>query len=296
MRSLIRRRAMADVPHDPAPTKWGYRYQRLMLTPGVRAAMRIGLPVLLVSIIAGAWFAKPENRAMLEAQIAQAVRGFQERPQFMVQSVTVTGADDVILPAITAILPKDYPQSSFDLDLLAIRARIESLDAVRSASVRVGPGGVLQVAVTPRDPVALWRDGPVLRLIDTEGVQSGTLVSRGNRPDLPLIAGNGAERHIQEALDLYARAGPLRDRVRGLVWMGERRWDIVLDRNQRILLPSDGPVAAFDRVIALDLAQDMLERDVTIVDMRNADRPTLRMNEDAAAALRRVTTPTGTGN
>ena len=48
MRSLIRRRAMADVPHDPAPTKWGYRYQRLMLTPGVRAAMRIGLPVLLV--------------------------------------------------------------------------------------------------------------------------------------------------------------------------------------------------------------------------------------------------------
>lgn len=296
MRSLIRRRAMADVPHDPAPTKWGYRYQRLMLTPGVRAAMRIGLPVLLVSIIAGAWFAKPENRAMLEAQIAQAVRGFQERPQFMVQSVTVTGADDVILPAITAILPKDYPQSSFDLDLLAIRARIESLDAVRSASVRVGPGGVLQVAVTPRDPVALWRDGPVLRLIDAEGVQSGTLVSRGNRPDLPLIAGNGAERHIQEALDLYARAGPLRDRVRGLVWMGERRWDIVLDRNQRILLPSDGPVAAFDRVIALDLAQDMLERDVTIVDMRNADRPTLRMNEDAAAALRRVTTPTGTGN
>ena len=296
MRSLIRRRAMADLPHDPAPTKWGYRYQRLMLTPGVRAAMRIGLPVLLVSMVAGAWFAKPENRAMLEAQIAQAVRGFQERPQFMVQSMTVTGADDAILPAVTALLPKDYPQSSFDLDLLAIRARIETLDAVRSASVRFGPGGVLQVAVPPRDPVALWRDGPVLRLIDAEGVQSGTLATRGDRPDLPLIAGDGAERHIQEALDLYARAGPLRDRVRGLVWMGERRWDIVLDRNQRILLPSDGPVAAFDRVIALDLAQDMLERDVTIVDMRNADRPTLRMNEDAAAALRRVTTPNGTGN
>lgn len=296
MRSLIRRRAMADVPHDPAPTKWGYRYQRLMLTPGVRAALRIGLPVLLVSMVAGAWFAKPESRAMLEAQIAQAVRGFQERPQFMVQSMTVTGADDAILPAVTALLPKDYPQSSFDLDLLAIRARIETLDAVRSASVRVGPGGVLQVAVTPRDPVALWRDGPVLRLIDAEGVQSGTLAARGDRPDLPLIAGDGAERHIQEALDLYAGAGPLRDRVRGLVRMGERRWDIVLDRDQRIMLPSDGAVAAFDRVIALDLAQDMLERDVSVVDMRNADRPTLRMNEDAAAALRRVTTPTGTGN
>jgi cell division protein FtsQ len=134
-------------------------------------------------------------------------------------------------------------------------------------------------------------------MIDADGVQSGTVVSRGDRPDLPLIAGDGAEQNIREALDLYAGAGPLRDRVRGLVRMGERRWDIVLDRDQRMMLPGDGAVAAFDRVIALDIAQDMLERDVTIVDMRNADRPTLRMNEDAAAALRRVSTTTdGAGN
>ncbi|WP_019954054.1 cell division protein FtsQ/DivIB [Yoonia vestfoldensis] len=297
MRSLIRRRATADMPHDPAPSKWGYRYQRLMLTPGFRAAVRIGVPILLIAVIAGSWFAKPENRTMLDTRIAETIRGFQERPQFMVQSMTVTGADDGLMAAVVNLLPQEYPVSSFALDLLAIRAEIEALDAVRSASVRVGPGGALQVDVTPRVPVALWRDGPVLHLIDTEGVQSGTVISRGDRPDLPLIAGDGAEQHIQEALALYAGAGPLRDRVRGLVRMGERRWDIVLDRDQRILLPGDGAVAAFDRVIVLNLAQDMLERDVSIVDMRNAERPTLRMNEDAAAALRRVnTTTTGAGN
>jgi cell division protein FtsQ len=70
--------------------------------------------------------------------------------------------------------------------------------------------------------------------------------------------------------------------------MGERRWDMVLDRDQRILLPSDAAVAALDRVIALNDAQDMLNRDVAVVDMRNVGRPTLRMNEEAAAALRRV--------
>lgn len=297
MRSLIRRRAMADVPHDPAPTKWGYRYQRLMLTPGFIATVRIGVPILLIAVIAGSWFSKPENRLMLDTKIAETIRGFQERPQFMVQSMDVTGGDDAVRAAVMELLPKTFPLSSFDLDLLAIRAQIEALDAVRTASVRVGPGGTLQVDVTPREPVALWRDGPVLRLIDAEGVQSGTVASRSDRPDLPLIAGDGAEQHIQEALELHAGAGPLRDRVRGLVRMGERRWDIVLDRDQRIMLPGDGAVAAFDRVIALNLAQDMLERDVTIVDMRNADRPTLRMNDDAAAALRRINTTTdGAGN
>lgn len=292
MRSLIRRRAIADMPHDPAPSKWGYRYQRLMLTPGFRATVRIGVPILLIAAIAGSWFSKPENRTMLDTKIAETIRDFQERPQFMVQSMDVTGGDDAVRTAVMDLLPKTFPLSSFDLDLLAIRAEIEALDAVRTASVRVGPGGTLQVDVTPREPVALWRDGPVLRLIDAEGVQSGTVPARGDRIDLPLIAGDGAEQNIQEALALYAGAGPLRDRVRGLVRMGERRWDIVLDRDQRIMLPGDGAVAAFDRVIALNLAQDMLERDVTIVDMRNADRPTLRMNEDAAAALRRVNTTT----
>lgn len=119
-------------------------------------------------------------------------------------------------------------------------------------------------------------------------MQAGTLLSRADRPDLPLIAGDGAEQNISEALTLYARAGPLRGRVRGLVRIGERRWDIILDRDQRILLPGEDAIAAFDRVIALDEAQDMLERDVSIVDMRNAKRPTLRMNKEAAAAFRRV--------
>ncbi|WP_322893775.1 MULTISPECIES: cell division protein FtsQ/DivIB [unclassified Yoonia] len=297
MRSLIRRkRHAADVPHDPAPSKLGYRYQRLMLTPGFRASVKIGVPILLIAAIAGSWFSKPDNRALLDAKIEQTIAGFQERPQFMVQSMAVNGADEATSAAVMALLPKEFPLSSFDLDLVAMRAQIEALDAIRSASVRVGPGGALQVDLTPRVPVALWRDGPVLRLIDEAGVQSGIVPVRSDRPDLPLIAGDGAEHNIAEALDLYAGAGPLRDRVRGLVRMGERRWDIVLDRDQRIMLPSDGAVAAFDRVIALNNAQDMLERDVVIVDMRNENRPTLRMNEDAAAALRRVNTTTGAGN
>ncbi len=298
MRSLIRRRRHAtDMPHDPAPSKLGYRYQRLMLTPGFRAMVRYGLPVLIVAAVAGSWYAKPANREMLETTIAETVQGFQERPQFMVQSMAVTGGDDTVIATVTELLPKNYPLSSFELDLLTIRAEIEALDPIRSASVRVGQQGVLQVDLTPRVPVALWRDGMVLRLIDEDGVQSGSVLARSDRPDLPLIAGDGAEQNIREALDLYSGAGPLRDRVRGLVRMGERRWDIVLDRDQRILLPGDGAVAALDRVIALNNAQDMLERDVAIVDMRNANRPTLRMNEDAADALRRVSTTTnGAGN
>ncbi len=291
MRSLIRRTAPANAaPRDPAPSKLGYKYQRLMLTPGFRASVRIGVPILLIAVIVGSWYSKPENRAALAATIAETKQDFQERPQFMVRALTITGADEATMAQVADLVPSEYPVSSFDLDLEGMRAAIEALDPVKSASVRVGQGGTLAVRLNPRVPAALWRDGATLRLIDGDGVQSGTIASRADRLDLPLIAGDGAEQKIEEALALYAGAGPLRERVRGLVRMGERRWDIVLDREQRILLPGDGAVAALDRVIALNEAQDMLSRDVAVVDMRKAERPTLRMNEEAAIALRRVNT------
>lgn len=290
MRSLIRRPAPQAAPHDPAPSRLGYRFQRLMLTPGFRGTVRVGVPLLLIGAIAGSWYSKPENRLELAATIADTKQGFQERPQFMVQRMDLTGADIGAMTQVAALLPKNFPVSSFDLDLERMRTDIEALAPIKSASVRIGQSGALEVRVTPRVPVALWRDGVILRLIDADGVRSGVIATRANRLDLPLIAGDGAEANIAEALALFDAAGPLLERVRGLVRMGERRWDMVLDRDQRILLPAENPVRALDRVIALNDAQDMLERDVAVVDMRNENRPTLRMNEDAAAAFRRVNT------
>ena len=105
---------------------------------------------------------------------------------------------------------------------------------------------------------------------------------------MPLIAGDGAENHVEEALSIYAAAGPLLPRVRGLVRMGERRWDLVLDRDQRILLPETGAVQALERVIALNQAQEMLARDLMVVDMRLDNRPTIRIAERAVEEWWRI--------
>ena len=111
------------------------------------------------------------------------------------------------------------------------------------------------------------------------------LENRIDRPDLPLIAGPGVQDVVPEAMRLLAAAEPLRTRIRGLVRIGERRWNLVLDRGQEIMLPEQDAVAALERVIALDQAEDLLDRDVTVVDMRIGRRPTLRLSEEAIAAL-----------
>lgn len=276
------------LPRDPAPSKWKYRYQRWMLTPGVRGLIRIGVPCALVGIIAVSWYSHGSNKEMVAATWEEAKAAIQHRPEFMVSGMEVVGTDEQLANLITATVPLEFPASSFDLDLEGIRTKVEVLDAVRSARVRIGEGGQLQIDVTPRVAVAVWRDGNTLRLIDEEGTFAGLIESRSDRLDLPLIAGDGAQDHIEEALSLFRDAKPLQERFRGLVRMGERRWDVVLDRDQRILLPAENAVAALDRVIVLQQASDLLDRDVAVVDMRNADRPTVRVNKEAAGALHRA--------
>lgn len=267
--------------HDPAPTRFQFRVQRWLLTPGIRFLLKAGIPTLVVLGTAGVFLASPTRRADIVALYTQTRSAIEERPEFMVNLMAIDGAGDNLADDIRDMVPIEFPVSSFDLDLTEIRDEIEALDPVRSATVRIRPGGILQVDVTERVPVVVWRNREGLDLLDAEGVYVETLAARADRPDLPLIAGEGAEDHVGEAIQILMAADKLADRVRGIVRMGERRWDVLLDRNQRIMLPTENPVQALERVIALSEAQDLLARDVVVVDMRIAARPTLRMSENA---------------
>jgi cell division protein FtsQ len=89
-------------------------------------------------------------------------------------------------------------------------------------------------------------------------------------------------------LALFAAADPGRDRLRGLHRRGERRWDLVLDREQVIQLPENNPVPVLESLMALDKAQDLMSRHVTHIDLRNGRRPTVRLAPEAVEELRHI--------
>ncbi|EAR52475.1 cell division protein ftsQ [Oceanicola granulosus HTCC2516] len=279
---------MSRAYRDPAPSRWRYRYQRLMLTPGFRRMLRVGLPLLVVAGIGGGWISQPANRDTVAAAYAQVRDQIQNRPEFLVTAMAVEGADAGLSAEIRRVLPVEFPVSSFLLDLEEMRQTVGAVAAVESARVRVRPGGVLEVAVTQRVPAAVWRTRDGLKLIDASGTYVAPLANRAARPDLPLVAGEGADAALAEALALYGVSRPLGDELRGLVRMGARRWDVVLADGQKVMLPAEGAVQAMERVLALDEAKDLFGRDIAAVDMRNSARPTIRLNPPAMVALRRV--------
>ncbi len=281
-----------DVPEpgtrrDPAPSRWAYRMQRLWLTPVFRALMRVGAPAFALAFGAGLYLNNDARREAMGQSWTELRETVEQRPEFMVTLMAVDGANPGLADAVRDIAAVNLPESSFDLDLDAARRRIETLDAVASADLAIRSGGVLQVTITEREPVIVWRKPEGLDLLDKDGRRVAMVLSREDRSDLPLVVGDGANHAVPEARALIAAAGPLLRRLRGLVRMGERRWDLVLDRDQRILLPEKNPQAALERLIALDQGEQLLSRDLLTVDLRLAARPTLRLAPHALTELRR---------
>lgn len=282
-RRASRRRA------DPSPSLLAYRLNRLWLTPLFRRGLTMGLPALVLAGAIALYLGDAQRRAALIGMASELRAGFEARPEFRVNSITVHTETPAVARAIENRLGIGFPVSSFHLDLPALRTRVEALDAVESAALRIGAGGVLEIRVIEREPAFVWRHRGGLSLIDAEGNRVALLTSRAARPDLPLIAGDGAPEAVDEARRLLAAAAPLGERLHALVRVGERRWDLVIAGDRRIMLPGSGAVSALDRVLALDNApSDLLSRDVIAVDMRNPARPTIRLSQPAVTELHRI--------
>jgi len=271
---------------------WRYRLARLWRRRTLRRAVLVQGPALALAAVAAMLASDPAVHAAL-ADKAQAVRAaLTARPEFAIRRIEIEGASPGVRAEILASLTDAMGASSLNLDANAVRRRVESLGWVASARVSLEAPEALRVAVVERAAAAVWRiDGePVL--IDRAGVVIEPAFRRADHPDLPLVAGEGANAAVAEALAVMDAAGPLAPRIRGLVRVGARRWDVVLtgvtreeDDDVTLRLPAENAAAAMVRAAALQSDHALFDRDIRAVDLRLPDRPTVRLTPRALTRL-----------
>ena len=277
-----------DVTHvsDPAPSLLSYRMQRLWLTPLFRALVRVGLPAVAVVGLVWMFLSQVENRDYLRGLVQEAQVSVQNQPVHQLQNLTIEGASPLLSEEIRTQFGNLFPISAFDLDFEGMHEWIEEIPSVERASVISSTGGLLSVQVTEIQPEFIWRNVEGLHLLSSEGELLRGVSQRADFAHLPLIAGEGAIRSLSEARALLVTAASISDRLRGLVRIGERRWDLVLLNGQTIALPEANPQQVLAQVIALSATQDLFERDIILMDFRNPGRPTLRLRPQALVDLK----------
>ena len=199
-----------------------------------------------------------------------------------IDEVKITGQSETSeVDVLDRLQIGSYP-SLLTFDVEAAKARVEKLPWVKEATLKkLYPHG-LEVAVTERQPFAVWQQGDKVWLVDDTGKVITDQVSE-RYAALPLVVGDGAAERVGEFVNMVSAFPDVADRVHAGVLISGRRWTIVLDDGTELMLPEENPIAALQKIAALDASDRLLSREIAAVDMRT-DQFIIRLDDKGVAA------------
>ena len=227
----------------------------------------------LVWLYQDGWFGRQAEALQLAALEGSASLGLQ------IEEVLVEGRARSDGEEILTRLGLGLGRPILAIDPAAARAELEALPWVRSASVERQLPGTLYIRLTEREPLALWQEQGVIRVIDRDGdVIPG--VEPRRFAHLPLVVGSDAPAHAGKLIAVMNSEPELRDRVTAAVRVGGRRWNVQIEGHIDVRLPENDPAAAWSQLARIERQQGLLSRDVIIIDLRLPDRLVVRTDPE----------------
>jgi cell division protein FtsQ len=203
---------------------------------------------------------------------------------FRIASVSIAGQYQLTTEEILSAVGVTGHSSLLFLDAVWARAQLKALPWVADATVLKLYPDRLYIELTEREPFALWQKEGKVSVISADGVVLETVVAQ-QFAGLPFVVGVGAEKRAKEFLAVIEKYPALREQVYASVLVAERRWDLKLKNGIAVQLPENQVEQALDMLVKLDHEKKLLSRDIVSVDLRLADRVTVRLSDDAAQAF-----------
>lgn len=268
----------------PMSRKMRWRWPGALRSVMVRR-LALALILLVLTLVTIAVF--PGKR------VATQLLAWSGQAGFRVDDIFVEGRNKTPRDQLLAALGVSRGDAIFAVDLASARHRIEEIPWVRSAAVERRLPGQIHLIIVERSPIALWQNKGRYFLVDRDGQIVGDQID--DYPDLPLTVGEGAPDHVGQLVALLQAEPSLRGRVKAATWIGDRRWNLTLDRAPdgiEVRLPEENPGDSWHDLARLESEQSLLERQISVVDMRLPDRLVLRAatspHEQAAGAKRKT--------
>jgi cell division protein FtsQ len=216
---------------------------------------------------------------------------------FTVERVEIQGIDQMERLPVYAVALDQPSMAMPNVDIAAIRARVEAFQWVQSARVTRRLPDTLVVSITERTPTAIWQHDQKLYLVDSEG-EVLEEVALDAMPDLPLIIGPAANHQVASFEVLMNRAPALRPMLSGATWVGNRRWDLRFQSGETLALPEGEEDAgrALLNFARMDSQNGLLGEGFRRFDMRVPDRFVVRVAREAERAPAPAQTDDGDGS
>lgn len=243
----------------------------------LRPAIVGSIAVILLSGGVATW--RSGGIAALGEAVGESVLAWTGSAGIAVDNVLVEGREKTSAAVILAALEvrRGMPLFAFSPD--RARDRLLALGWVRDARVERRLPDTIFVDLVERRPAAIWQNKGKFALVDETGAVIGA-EDVGQYGDLKVIVGADAPENFAELFDMLESQPDLKERVVAAVRVGLRRWNVKLDNDMTVLLPEDGIEEAWATLAAAVVESELLERNVTRIDLRMPDRVTVRRAPD----------------
>lgn len=215
------------------------------------------------------------------AGLTQEFYTFTTKIGFTLDDIIIEGREKTSRQDILNILNLRRGDNIFNIDIHALKQKIETLPWVKTATIkRSYYPNILLISITEREVASIWQINERFHPIDTEG----NVISADFKPTRPilLIVGEGAPENINELLDIIKKDNDLYQRVKVANYISGRRWNLILDDIKTgitIKLPEENIEAAWKKLIKLDKTKGILKRKLTNIDLRLEDKVIVKIEK-----------------
>ncbi|WP_172123662.1 MULTISPECIES: cell division protein FtsQ/DivIB [unclassified Devosia] len=229
------------------------------------ALVRAASAMALLAIGLGVWQVR-EPIGLGMATLGELAQGQAAAAGFAIGEISITGQALTREQDVFDALGVQPYTSTVAFDVEAARLRIAELPSVEAVSVRKGLPGDIVVTITEKVPVARWRVDGVTFVVDAQGDQIGE--DAGAYGDLPLVVGDGAADDALVMIRALQQYPVLQEGLVALSRIADRRWDMIYETGLRVQLPELGVAQALRKLDMYQTEYQLLDRDVTVIDLR----------------------------
>ena len=272
----------------PAASRgWASRTLRRVTLPLARVRVpRFAGSAALVAFLLGVssyGIVKGDHIATIQAAIKDGADAAANAAGMRIATVSLSGQRQVSREAIFAAAGVTDRSSLLFLDVADARAKLEAIPWIAEATVRKLYPDRLQITVTEREAFALWQQQGKVHVIAADGTVLAAKVEP-RLAALPFVVGNGAAVKARDFLAVLDRYPSVRDSVRAAILVADRRWNLRLKNGIDVRLPDTDVERALETLARLHAEKNLLNRDITAVDLRLPDRLTVRLSDAVAQA------------
>ena len=265
--------------NDPAPSRLAYKINRLLYRFWFKSLLMIVFLASSALLAKKVLYKNIDLNAEIRFLSEESSSLYKGLTELSISKILVKGAREPLKKEIIILVQNAATKGFSALKAQALREKIQDINKVEKAFVKLSTDGLVFVEVIQRKEAVVYFNNHLYEVLDSNGIILSIKQDYLGLSSFPLLVGKDGQKNINELLSLVNEIGSYQSEVLYYEWVGERRWNVHMKNGLVFKLPennlSEGLV-----VMRMFLNEtDKLLKPIVSVDLRNIDKPIIKFRK-----------------